>query len=559
MAILFDCPYCTAPIKVADAAAGKVGRCPKCETKLTVPIPPRKPGEAPHPPAIADAQSPPPTTPAAASSIPAETPPVLETPATPRSPATSSAPKPPVGTSKASAKAAPPSSPLPPRPVVRGPIGDIPVTSDAGPSSEKVSFSNVTEPDSPQNSQNVSRPEDEIVPGIIPARGSFLRTSNHHAGTSDAESDESTDFNFSDRPTSGPSLGEGLGIDIEAGGDAVTDFPVVVDEGAGVFVSTQGADGKKGGGSSYADRIKQQRKTSWGRMVIPLILGVGLLVIGGGYYFSTRATFTGPMEAEVVADGFPLEIVIDRGQFPLPPDRVERMLAEFRDDPRVLMKELAGKSFGTIRFQGDEQGLRITHNPGPDVRVVRVDLRGNVPLIDFVKQQVVSLDQPRLQIVRSGAEKFARVWDSATSSGMRMGNVGDFMESLGRESMCGSLGHHLVARVGIEMYQCTFQDVDGRLYFLLPHNVTVFELVERSVVDGGASVFPTKFEFVVTILAPAASKSSPTTETTPSTTEPPAKTEETEGTKDPEAMTTPNTEVDGAMMLRDAAGMTAPK
>lgn len=37
MAIQFHCPYCTASIRVADAAAGKQGTCPKCGTKLIVP------------------------------------------------------------------------------------------------------------------------------------------------------------------------------------------------------------------------------------------------------------------------------------------------------------------------------------------------------------------------------------------------------------------------------------------------------------------------------------------------------------------------------------------
>ncbi len=37
MAIQFNCPYCTASIRVPDAAAGKRGTCPKCATKLIVP------------------------------------------------------------------------------------------------------------------------------------------------------------------------------------------------------------------------------------------------------------------------------------------------------------------------------------------------------------------------------------------------------------------------------------------------------------------------------------------------------------------------------------------
>ncbi len=37
MAIEFDCPYCTATIRVPDAYGGKQGRCPKCDTKMLVP------------------------------------------------------------------------------------------------------------------------------------------------------------------------------------------------------------------------------------------------------------------------------------------------------------------------------------------------------------------------------------------------------------------------------------------------------------------------------------------------------------------------------------------
>ncbi len=39
MAIQFNCPYCTSAIRVADAAAGRIGKCPRCGTKLRVPRP----------------------------------------------------------------------------------------------------------------------------------------------------------------------------------------------------------------------------------------------------------------------------------------------------------------------------------------------------------------------------------------------------------------------------------------------------------------------------------------------------------------------------------------
>lgn len=46
MAILFNCPYCTAAIRVGDEAAGKIGKCPQCETKLRVPALPKPPETA---------------------------------------------------------------------------------------------------------------------------------------------------------------------------------------------------------------------------------------------------------------------------------------------------------------------------------------------------------------------------------------------------------------------------------------------------------------------------------------------------------------------------------
>lgn len=47
MAIEFNCPYCTATVRVGDNAAGRMGKCPKCQTRILVPRP-----TAPPPPAI---------------------------------------------------------------------------------------------------------------------------------------------------------------------------------------------------------------------------------------------------------------------------------------------------------------------------------------------------------------------------------------------------------------------------------------------------------------------------------------------------------------------------
>ncbi len=53
MAIEFNCPYCTATIRVADAYAGKQGRCPKCDTRLVIPS-----VRSPNQPAVTESSSP---------------------------------------------------------------------------------------------------------------------------------------------------------------------------------------------------------------------------------------------------------------------------------------------------------------------------------------------------------------------------------------------------------------------------------------------------------------------------------------------------------------------
>jgi len=60
MSIEFNCPYCTATVRVGDDAAGKVGRCPKCETRIRIPDP--RP-QADSPSVVPTAETPTPTAP----------------------------------------------------------------------------------------------------------------------------------------------------------------------------------------------------------------------------------------------------------------------------------------------------------------------------------------------------------------------------------------------------------------------------------------------------------------------------------------------------------------
>ncbi len=78
MAIEFDCPYCTATIRVPDAYGGREGRCPKCNTRLLVPTVVRPGTVSPAPagqqnsPGVAAASVPVPTPSAESLSLPAD-------------------------------------------------------------------------------------------------------------------------------------------------------------------------------------------------------------------------------------------------------------------------------------------------------------------------------------------------------------------------------------------------------------------------------------------------------------------------------------------------------
>ena len=72
MAIEFNCPYCTAPIRVPDTFSGKKGSCPKCATKLLVPnVAPPQPEQPQRAPASLAPES---STPQVASPEPVTTP-----------------------------------------------------------------------------------------------------------------------------------------------------------------------------------------------------------------------------------------------------------------------------------------------------------------------------------------------------------------------------------------------------------------------------------------------------------------------------------------------------
>jgi len=396
MAILFNCPYCTAQIKVPDAVAGKIGRCPKCETKVRVP--------APKPPPVQKSED--------------------ETPA--------------------------------------------PVT--AASQLDSAAFPEGFDPDDSPSINTQIAPSDEAA---IPSPDDF----------------------------------PAINVD--------NDLPVVSDE-QGTPTATP----------SYAARLKKQ-KTGWSSLIIPLVLGMVLVAIVLGYQWYTQTTFTGELTAEIV-EPFDLETTYSRTRFNLPGNRLERMLADFRDDPQVLTKGAFGLMYGKVRYSGNEQGLVVTLQPGPDVRVVRINPFDDPDLATFLKEKNnrALLERPRSAVVGAALQAFARDWDTIDRKSMKMGNLAEYQEPLARSGMAGELGYHVAASFGDDLFPCSYSDSEGRMYFLLPKNIETFRLIEPATMEGEDSVFPAPFGYTVTLKSAQPEEAEPVTpepepaETDPAETDP---------------------------------------
>ncbi|MEZ6064806.1 MAG: hypothetical protein R3B90_03650 [Planctomycetaceae bacterium] len=243
-------------------------------------------------------------------------------------------------------------------------------------------------------------------------------------------------------------------------------------------------------------RVRNKQATNWLTIAIPVVLAIVLLGGGVAYVFMTRTTFTGDLVGNDVG-GETVKKTLYRTEFDVPEDRLDPVLIGFRDDPKYLETGLR-----TIQLRGDVQGLTSSLRAGPKGRVVRVDVRSNVPLALFARESAAELETPRRTAVSERLKRFVHDYHEARGSGMEMGNIDAYLDTLAGDALVGGLGYHLIGRAEDVQFPCVYEDANGSVYFLVPRSVEKFTVVERAF-DGVESVFPTKLEFQVTIAAPA--------------------------------------------------------
>ncbi len=382
MAILFNCPYCTASIKVPDSAGGKIGRCPKCGTRVKVPR-------------IAAPPTP------ASSSTPSEQAPPEHFSDVPDPDSTEPTPSAPLATPP---EKVPMEEDLAPVPITPAPVEEHP-----------------GEFEFPQ-------PEPDTVPADLAS----------------------------------PSAGE-----------------------EGIFIRTSDP------APNISAQLRQRRKGNWIKIVIPLFLGLILVGVGLGYLYLNQPTYQGIITGEVLEDAT-IEKLIPRNEIKFPSDQLDELLDSLRDNPESLMTP-----YRRLRIRGSVKGLILTVIPGEKGVLVRVDPRANKDLDQYIRKNAERFHEPQHKQMVKTVQQFCQDWQSTVGSGMQMGNLASYMDSLGSDALVAGLGYHTQALSRGTLYPCIYEDTQGRLYYFLPKGTKHFSIVERQFEDQTDSIFDHEFRFEV--------------------------------------------------------------
>lgn len=376
MAIQFNCPYCTATIQVGDDAAGKLGRCPKCETRLRVP--------APRSPGAPDARNSPPAPPRVTDGVVVEESVIIQVPAEARAPA-----RPDVA------------SGLPIADAARGPV---------------------------------------FQPGLR--------------------------------------LEEPV-------------FPAAVADEEAAAAET-----------SLARRLQQRRSGGLARLAAPVVCIAVVVGAAGAYWWSQRETMTGELAGERMPPDKAIVGTIRRDDVDAPPPLVASLLRGLQEEPLGTRTDLM-----FVQFTSSADGIVVTLAPGVEAELVRVNVRSKPAVSAFRTRAAEKLDAPRKAELAEATRHFARDWENAASSGMKLGNLMTYRSSMGLNSLLGGLGYHSTALVGNTVYPCVHEDGEGWLCFLVPRGTRQFVVTERKS-EQRPSVFPQEYRFTVNVPAAAAGKSS---------------------------------------------------
>jgi hypothetical protein len=454
MAIEFSCPQCTAVIRVPDAASGKKGSCPTCQTKLIVPTiqipdPAQQVAEPPAP-----VIQPP---------APIETPlfPFAE-PAAPQP----AAPQQPIAQPPASQQPAPAS-------VAPVPFDPFALPTDTPPSPLSDPLANVApEPQTPASPPPATADQS----GVPPAPG-WMKPN--------AEPEPEPAL-FASPPAVDPNAGPGLGF---LDGPNAATSPAIAPPGTAPNPDQPGVAPRP---PSMAARVRRRTKSKKSGMMFALFCGVGL-VIGVGYmYVMQGPSLEGTRKGIMLVGGKMVPKTLGKGLIDVPADVMETVLTDFAENAqgRRLSSQLV-----TTAFRGTLEGLEVTITTGTESKFVQFAI--DKDLRKYYDANQVKLNKPRQKKLKAAAKEFFNDWDVAIRNSETLSNFADYRDDVGLNTCRGALGFHVSARVGKGLYPCVYED-EGSLYFAVPPSTKRFKVVGLFHDSNKKSLFPGEYDVIVT-------------------------------------------------------------
>lgn len=223
---------------------------------------------------------------------------------------------------------------------------------------------------------------------------------------------------------------------------------------------------------------------------------VALVIGGGGFWFYYNSTHKpDPMKGDLTAerhfDGKLQPFVIHRDWIGLDEETVKTVLDQLSKRAVTLRSEMM-----VLKFQGTDDGIKVTVAPGQRGELVSVDLSGQKGLSAWYKREVNKLSDKHQKDVALAAQRFVQDWAEAEARGEKKRDFSSYHDELGIAALAMGVGSETVAIVGQTIHRCVAEQ-QGKLFFLLPPGVEKFELQgdQRGKVK---SAFPGQFKVKVT-------------------------------------------------------------
>jgi hypothetical protein len=226
---------------------------------------------------------------------------------------------------------------------------------------------------------------------------------------------------------------------------------------------------------------------------VPLLLPIlGVAILGGviGWFVWRdwdRRQLKGELTAAELGELELEPVIVPRSDIGVDAKEREEVLKQLAANPLPMISDLM-----QVQFRGDDKGLMVSVSRGTRSAWYRVDARSHAVLANYLQTDVKPLEAAREAELMQAAASFFSQYQKVLRKEAPENTIRTFRDRLGLTALVRGLGYHVTAVVGSTMYPCVYEQSNGSLYFLLPANVTQFELMGRRM-PNGTSPFPGRF------------------------------------------------------------------